>query len=204
MLLSKDGIDRVPEKPSEWAAVITELSTNRSFLTHGVAWEEVWDICTAPRLEGVVSLVDLCSVGLPSRLWGVIKAHILVLEEKSLVSEWARDNFWVQSYLSNFDLFGIGERIGKCRDLRLSDCKHIEEDCAYWKFSSFHLRIPGINRSMNDQTPHGCGWPEAKVEGELESWYRYSVFGEFAELCFSSSSDVRLPLMELSLDSYLV
>jgi len=120
-----------------------------------------------------------------------------VLEEKSLVSEAARDDLGVKPDFSNFELSGIRERIGDIRDLWLSARKHIEKDCAYWEILILHRCVPGSIRRLNDQTFNVCGWSEADSEGELEVFYRISVFVESAELCFASSSNHRAELGEL-------
>ena len=91
-----------------------------------------------------------------------------MLEEKSFVSERARDNRGVQSDLSNFFCLCVGERIGNSRDLWLSDRKHIKKDCPYRESSSLHLRIPGICCRVNDFTLYGRRWPEAEVKREHE------------------------------------
>jgi len=72
-----------------------QLSANSSFLVYCVVSEEWKDRCTAPWLENRIFGVDECSIGLPRRLCGPVEVHSLVLEEKSLVSERARDNLGV-------------------------------------------------------------------------------------------------------------
>lgn len=127
-----------------------------------------------------------------------------MLEEKSLVSEAARDDLGVKPDFSNFELSGIRERIGDIRDLWLSARKHIEKDCAYWEILSLHRCVPGSIRRLNDQTFNGCGRSEANSEGELEVFYRISVLIKSAELCFASSSNHRAELGKFFLYSLLV
>ena len=72
--------------------MVTELPTNCSFLRGGITWEEVWDRSVAPGLVFWESCVKSPSEVLPRWLCQMVDDHRLMLEEKSLVSEGARDN----------------------------------------------------------------------------------------------------------------